>query len=425
MNTPTILTKYIVTFLLVAGVSACSFPEKRKPPRDQGKSEQSNTQQGQNKPTDNASSNTEAYSQMPENQPEAMVAQTQNVEQKHNTIRIRENASRHYTVKKGDTLWDISSQFLTDPWFWPEIWHKNKQVENPHLIYPGDVLTLIYIKGQPQIVVNETAAVKITNTTRSVKTISENGQTIIKLSPRIRKQGLDATIVTIPGDSIRQFLTKPRVVTQQELDNAPYILASEDDHMIMGEDNIIYVRGELDKERVRYTVFRPGDELIDPETEETLGFEAVYTGEAHITKYGDPATGRLTSTEREVLLGDRLLPLDKSKADNVYYPRTPDGEIKGQIVSLFDALFGIARFQVAVINRGKHDGLETGHLLETRILGATVRDRYDPEDRGDINLPERRSGLMMLFRVLDEVSYGLILESTNVINNHDVVASPK
>lgn len=404
MNTPATFTRYlIVTFLVVAGVSACSFPAKRTP--DPSLAETAT-------PVPNAES------QAIEKQNEAAAAQMDSSEQKLSAIRIKTSHPHQYVVKKGDTLWDISSQFLRDPWFWPEIWHKNRQVENPHLIYPGDVLTLIYVDGQPQIAVNEQPSTRTTQT-------SDQPLRVVKLSPSIRKQGLDASVVTIPGDAIRQFLTKPRVVTKEELDSAPYILASDDNHLIMGQDNTIYIRGELDKERVRFTVFRPGEELIDPESQEVFGYEAIYAGEAHIKEYGDPAIGMLTSTEREVLIGDRLLPVDKSKIDNLYYPRAPDRDVKGQIISLFDALFGIAKFQVAVINRGTRDGLEVGHLLETQTAGDTVKDRFSLKERGNITLPDKRSGLMMVFLTFDKVSYGLIIESTLVISNHDVVVTPQ
>ena len=415
MNTATISTRrlrLIVTCLLVTGLSACTFPDKRKPEHSQ---------------IDNV---------IPAETIETPVAaQTDTTKPKQTAIRLKKSHSRKYTVKKGDTLWDISSQFLRDPWYWPEIWHKNRQVQNPHLIYPGDELTLIYVNGRPQISVNETPQ-QVTppevipqQVTPPVirTTIASDLPALrrVKLSPSIRTQGIDADVFTIPGDAIRQLLTKPRVVTKEELETAPYILASDDNHLIMAQDNIIYIRGEIDKDRVRFTVFRPGKELIDPETDEVFGFEAIYAGEARIKKYGDPAIGQLTSTTREVLIGDRLLPVDKGKIDNLYYPRPPELEVKGQIISLHDALFGVAKYQIAVINRGSRDGLEVGHLLETQTAGYDVKDNYSLRQRGNIRLPDKRSGLMMVFRIFNKVSYGLILESTNVISKRDVVVTPQ
>jgi hypothetical protein len=245
------------------------------------------------------------------------------------------------------------------------------------------------------------------------------------MSPSARRDTLEASIKTIPGDAIRQFLSKPRVVSKEELDNAPYIIGSDDEHLILGEDNSVYIRGEIDKERVRYAVYRPGTELIDPASGEVLGYEGIYAGEVHISKYGDPAVGTLTFTEREVLVGDRLLPTDKSKIDNLYFPRLPDRKIAGQIIHLSDALFGIAKFQIAVINRGDRDGLETGNLLATYSKGEHIKDKFDRTGKLDeLVLPEHRSGLMMIFRTFDHVSYGLILESTRVIHNHDIVRTP-
>lgn len=378
----------IVTLLVASVLSACSFSPKQSAPVQQ------------QEPVTIAQSTTQ--SQVPV--------------KKQSVIRIKESHPRKYIVKKGDTLWDISSMFLKDPWYWPEIWHKNQQVKNPHLIYPGDILTLIYVNGQPQILLD--------------KPMHQMGSAveplpIVKLGPSIRRLGLEASIASIPGDAIRQFITKPRVVTKEELEAAPYVLASDDERLILGEGSRVYIRGEIDKERVRYTVFHPGEKLIDPETGETLGYEAIYAGEVHISEYGDPAIGTLTFTEREVLIGDRLLPLDKSKINNMYFPRVPDRDVKGQIISLFDALFGIAKFQIAVINRGNRDGLEVGHLLETRREGRTINDQYSRRNTGKVDLPDERSGLMMIFNTFEHVSYGLILESTRVIHKHDVVVTPR
>jgi LysM repeat protein len=329
-------------------------------------------------------------------------------------IRVKAEHPLQYTVKKGDTLWGISSLFLQDPWYWPEIWSKNQQVKNPHLIYPGDVLTLIYVNGQPQIQLNKPAPQK-----------SDGGLPVRKLSPDIRRSSLDASIPSIPSDAIRQFLTKPRVVTKEQLEKAPRIIGSEEDHLVMGNGNRVYIRGELDKERVRFSVFNPGKALRDPDTDEILGYEAKYAGDVRITDYGDPSSGDLTFTEREVLIGDRLLVEDKSKLDNQFFPRVPDKPVDAQIISLYEALSGVAQFQIVVINKGERDGMEVGHLLATYTNGDTVRDRFNKNSSKPVKLPDERSGLVMVFKTFDRVSYAITLESRRVIHNHDMLHTPK
>jgi hypothetical protein len=332
-------------------------------------------------------------------------------------IRVKASHPRQYTVKKGDTLWDISNLFLQDPWYWPEIWQKNPQLQNPHLIFPGDVLTLVYVDGQPQILVNDTQHKEVQQASGDLP--------VKKLSPSVRTSALEASIPSIPGDAIRQFLSKPRIVTKEQLENAPRIIGSDEKHLILGSGNRVYIRGEIDKERVRFSVFNPGDELIDPESGELLGYEAKYAGDVHITNYDDPASGDLTFTEREVLIGDRLLPEDRSKLENMFFPHVPDDNVKGQIISLYDALFGVAQYQIVVINKGERDGMEVGHLLATFTQGAVVRDHFDKRRSEPVKLPDERSGLVMIFKTFDRVSYALTMESKRVIHNLDYVHTPR
>jgi len=349
-------------------------------------------------------------------EPEAVeTTEVKPVEKKE--IRVKASHPRQYTVKKGDTLWDISSLFLQDPWYWPEIWSKNAQIENPHLIFPGDVLTLVYVNGQPQIMVNEEQHREIRE--------SSGGMPVKKLSPTIRSSSLEASIPTIPGDAIRQFLTKPRVVTKEQLEAAPHIVGSEGNHLILGTGSRVYIRGEIDKERVRFAVFNPGDALVDPASGEILGYEAKYAGDVHITTYDDPASGDITFSEREILIGNRLLPEDRSKMENLFFPHLPDTEVDAQIISLYDALFGVAQYQIVVINKGERDGMEVGHLLATYTNGAVVRDHIDKRRSEPVKLPNERSGLVMVFKTFDRVSYALTLESRRVIHNHDYVKTPK
>lgn len=273
------------------------------------------------------------------------------------------------------------------------------------------------MNGQPQIMVNEEKHQAVRD--------ASGGRPVIKLSPSIRTSALDASIKSIPGDAIRQFLSRPRVVTKEQLENAPRIIGSQDDHLILGSGSRVYIRGELDKERVRLAVFKPGDALRDPKTNELLGYEAKYAGNVHIVAYGDPSSGDLTYTEREVLIGDRLLPEDKSKLENLYFPHIPDRDIDAQIISLYDALFGVAQLQIVVINKGERDGMEIGHLLATFTKGGIARDKDPKRGSQEVQLPNERSGLVMVFKTFDRVSYALTLESKRIIRNKDYLHTPK
>ncbi|MFW2372404.1 MAG: LysM peptidoglycan-binding domain-containing protein [Gammaproteobacteria bacterium] len=359
------------------------------------------------------------------------------------TIRIKADYPQKYTVKRGDTLWGIASKFLKDPWYWPEIWQRNPQVQNPHLIYPGDILTLIYVDGVPQIQVSRPISQTIITETPDgreeavVRTetmdTTHTGLKVVKLSPGIRRTSRQEQIPTIPSDVIRQFLARPRVVTLEEINKAPYIVASDEAHLILGTDNRVYIRGELDKEIVRYGVYHRGDVFRDPKTNSILGYEILYSGEVRIDVYGNPATGILTEGTREILIGDFLMTTNTSAVTHLYHPKIPSQEVNAQVISLFDAISGVGTYQIVVINQGQDDGMEIGHVLATYYRGGEALDKYMARktvERGQeqylkVALPDERSGLLMLFQVFDKVSYGLILEATRTIRKYDVVRKPR
>jgi len=361
---------------------------------------------------------------------EAVGTETQS---QQSDIQIVADYPREYTVKKGDTLWDIASMFLQDPWYWPEIWQRNPQVANPHLIYPGDILTLIYVNGVPQMHLVRPGQKGSDGGIIRTEGTDLSGRKVVKLSPSIHRQTLNEAIPSIPADAVRQFLTRPRVISAEEWALAPYIVGSDDAHLILGASNKIYVRGELDKERIRYSVFREGKRLEDPDTERLLGFEVIYAGQARINRYGEPSSGELISSSREVIIGDRLLPSDKSAIDQQYFPHLPETDMDGKVISLFDAISSIAKYQIAVVNLGSNHGLEIGHLLATYQAGGFAKDRFldrtslkrSDNEQLEIMLPDERSGIMMIFKVFDEVSYGLVLKSTRSISKLDRVGKPR
>jgi hypothetical protein len=308
-----------------------------------------------------------------------------------------------YVVVKGDTLWDISAMFLRDPWLWPEVWHVNPQIENPHLIYPGDLLTLVYIDGKPQL------------------RLSRGDQ---RLSPRVRVESLDSAIPTIPLDAIKQFLTRTIVVDQHELDNAPYVLQSADEHVVSGAGDRIYVRGIEGKDHALFDIFEPGDKYIDPDTNEVLGYAALYIGSGPVQQFGDPSTLLLTETTREVRAGYRLRPSDNPDPILHFQPHpTPPGT-EGHIISVIDGVSQIGQFNVVAIDLGTREGMEIGHVMRVFQQGEVIRDRFSDKRLDRVKLPDEDAGLVMIFRTFEKVSFGLVMKATSAIHINDYVRTP-
>ncbi len=327
-----------------------------------------------------------------------------------------------YIVQKGDTLWDISSVFLRDPWHWPEIWFKNPQVENPHLIYPGDVLAIIYIGGQKFVqIVRRGDDGQVLSTGGS----SGSGMKIIKLSPRVRSQSIDASIPSIPIDSIRHLLSRPLIIDEDELNKAAYVLSSQDSHLINSVDDKLYVR-KLDTTsgNGRYQIFRPNKPLYDPLTEELLGYEAIYVGDTKLLLGGDPATVRVTDSVREILRDDRVLPIDNTNFDRDFFPKPPAIEVRGEVISLLDAISMIGKFQTIAINLGSRDGVETGNLLEIRRLGEVIPDNSEEDPTFRVKLPDERIGMAMIIRSFEKMSYALVMEADRPVVVTDYLQTP-
>jgi len=310
-----------------------------------------------------------------------------------------------YVVKKGDTLWDISAMFLQDPWYWPEIWYVNPQIANPHLIYPGDVITLVYIDGKPRLVL-------------------ERGN-VERLSPRVRTEMLDQAIETIPYDMIKAFLSKPAVLDEDTIKNSPYVFTSRRGHLVHGAGAEVYVRGTDFVNDEVFNVMRVGPKLKDPDTGKFLGYEGIFVGEGTIHREGDPATMLLNETDREALNGDILLKPDED-FPLYFVPRSPDKEIEGKIIAVTDGVSVIGAYHIVTLNRGSAAGLEPGHVLAIYQAGRVERDPFSGGMFGGekVKLPEEYEGLLMVFRTFDEISYGLIVRTESEVHLFDVVRNP-
>ncbi len=299
------------------------------------------------------------------------------------------------------------------------MWQNNPQVANPHLIYPGDILTLHYIDGVAYIKVERPGA-----PTRTVGVgVGEETYPTVKLSPRMRESEVESAIATIPTEAISPFLMKPLVVSQQELDAAPYVLSSLDGHLIAGVENTLYIRNLNSGSNLRYTIVRKGKPYINPaDDDDILGYEAIYLAEGQITRKGDPASLKVKYAKREILNGDRLLVSEPQQPDRSFNPRAPEQKIDAQIISVVDGVSMIGQHHIVVLNLGRQDEVEPGHVLAVYRSGTMVRDNITYEE---IELPEERSGVVMIFRVFDRVSYALVLEATVPLHLLDRVTNPK
>jgi LysM domain len=357
-------------------------------------------------------------------------------------LAIADNAPNTYTVVKGDTLWDISGKFLKEPWRWPEIWNMNRaQISNPHWIYPGDVVALTYdANGNPSL---------------SLASGATGGT--VKLSPGIRKEALAQAIPSIPARVIGPFLSLPLVVDEDALNPAPRIVATEDERVIVGAGNRAYAAGIKESQGVKWQIYRPGKKLSDPITGEVLGYEALYLGDARVSRFGESSTIEIVKSTQEIARGDRLTPTAEAVVPS-FMPRSPDKPLKGAIVSLAGNVAESAQYSIVVINLGKRDGIEVGHVLASLRTGATVTtgdydsstsrspiasfiqqnkdawDEYLNKEKNEkaaynvpaeVKLPDERNGLLFVFRTFDRVSYALVMSSTRQLRVGDLVQTPQ
>jgi len=359
-------------------------------------------------------------------------------------VELKKNHPERHVVVKGDTLWGISSKFLKDPWLWPKVWKLNRsQIKNPHLIYPGDVVFLDYSSGKPEL-----------------KLLRET----ITLQPGTVEEPLQKSAVpTIPLNVIAPFLSQPLVIEQDQLANSPRIVAGQDNRVVLSTGTKVYINKIEEEDGLNWFVYRPGQTLTDPDSKENLGVEATYLGDAKMTRYGEPASAVVTKAKEEIFVKDRLVPAGDEAVTN-FVPHAPDVDIRGRIIKIYGGLAEAGPESIVAISRGSADGVEIGHVLAINRYGRVIKDpepnkesaeskpklkelNFDVSsdesgkpivnfekkaqkndglalEPGMIKLPDERVGLLMIFRVFDRVSYGLIMQASEPVNNKDAVQTP-
>jgi hypothetical protein len=362
------------------------------------------------------------------------------------TVALTSDHPDRYVVQKGDTLWDISKRFLKDPWRWASVWTINDQIKNPHLIYPGDVILLTYVDGKPQLSVQReekpaAAAAPapagepqvevepvIAPTTAIEEPAGETptGMKVVKLHPKAHAEPITSAIPTISPDVIVPFLTEPLVVGKKDLENAGYVTTGLEGRVALGDyigdGSQFYARGlKKNNNAEYYQVFRQGGAFQNPETGEILGYQAVHLGDARVLVHGDPSKLEITRIKQEILPTDRLLVAPEKVALPYYYPRAPENNVRGFIVGDTKELREYGPTAIVAISLGKREGMQEGYVL--RIM-RHVGDGLDPVTHRRYKIPDEETGLLMVFRVFDKVSYAMIMDATQPVHVNDVVRTP-
>jgi hypothetical protein len=334
-------------------------------------------------------------------------------------VKITENAPDRYVVVKGDTLWGISERFLQDPWRWPDVWGLNKdEIKNPHWIYPGDVVILDFSGNTPRLRREGDLA-------RGGAGSGEWDLITTKLSPTIRKTELAAlAIPTISMKDIGPFLSQALIVGEHELESAPVLVATQENRVVLSSGDVAFTKGLTWEDGSEWNVFRPGRTLVDPDTNEVLGREAVHLGDARISEFGEVSTVSITRAVQEIAPGDRLVKAPPVSA-LPFVPRAAAAGLEGKIIAAADdRVSEVGPQSVVVINRGAREGVEVGHVLALYRNRPPVTPAASVNTAETIRLPKERYGVALVFRVFEKVSYALVMDTTQPVNVLDVARAP-
>ncbi|MEZ5729584.1 MAG: LysM domain-containing protein [Burkholderiaceae bacterium] len=340
----------------------------------------------------------------------ALVASTAPAQKATAPLKVKADAPDRYVVVKGDTLWGIAGRFLDKPWRWPEIWQLNRDsINDPHWIYPGNIVYLDTSGASPRLRLGK--AVGGGTTAGSVR-----------VKPMVRSEPLaEDAIPMLSLGAISAFLNRPLVVDEKQLASNPRIVATQEGRVYLGRGDRAYVRGIKAGDPSEWHIYRRAKPLLDPDTRKPIAYEALFVGSAKLVREGDPATVDIVSVAEEVGVGDRLMPATRGKILN-FAPRPPEAKVSGRIVSVYRGVTQVGRNSVVAINRGEADGLKVGNVLAIKLLGRTIVDRENKNER--VKLPDESVGHLMIFRVFDKIAYGLVMEASQSISVGDTVTSP-
>jgi hypothetical protein len=315
-------------------------------------------------------------------------------------LQLADNAPGRHIVVPGDTLWGIAGKFLKEPWRWPEVWNMNReQVKNPHRIFPGDVIVLDRdANGNPRLSLQNA-----------------------KLQPQIYTEHISLAIPSIPPNAINPFLSLPLITETEGLDKSAQIVATQEGRVNLANGDTAFV-ANADPGKKKWQIYRKGKALPDPETKETLGYEAFYLGTARQITPGDPAVFEIVTAKEEIGRGDRLLPETPPQLFN-YVPHKPEHPVDGRIISVYGGVNSAGKYSIVTLNLGTNNGIEVGHVL-TLERNRVVTQRNDADQKETVKVPEERYGLIFVFRTFERISYALVAQSEGPVSINDFTRTP-
>lgn len=344
-------------------------------------------------------------------------------------LQINNDAPKIYVVKKGDTLWDISALFLDQPWLWPKLWRLNPDIDNPHLIYPGDVLKLVFDEqGEPMLVVEP---VKV--------------KPAYKWSPRVRQQSKDSSAISLlPLEVIAPFIKYDHLFTAQALEELPQVIGSDEGYKSSVNGFKVYVNKNLALAK-SYAIYDKGEEIFDPETDESLGFYVNLVATAQALRTGDmenkePATLLINSVKREIRSGHYVAPIyDGQLLPALFTMQAADKSLHGRIIKSSNNAREFGKLEVVMINRGNTDAVKAGDVMIIKRKSPAVVDTGDSAvyaadssrwskmlsfGDSDYKMPEEPIGKLMVFKVYEQASMALILNTEKPARLQDAIGSP-
>jgi LysM domain-containing protein len=317
---------------------------------------------------------------------------------------LAKDAPDSYEVQRGDTLWGISGRFLNEPWRWPEVWRLNQQqIRNPHLIYPGQIVVLD--RSGPYLKMGKRLGEPPTE----------------KLSPKIYSEAVSQAIPSIPQNVIQPFLTQPLVVDEERLAGSAAIVATQEGRVYTGAGDTIFAKNVNPSVKV-WQVYRQGKKLVDPDTNEVLGYEAAYLGSARLEAPGEPATLRLTDAVVEIGTGDRMLSAEQPTIF-AYAPHGPQGPVEGKLISIYGGVNDGGKNSVVALSVGQANGVDEGTVLALYRHRGRIEYKEDGSKETFL-LPDQRYGLAFVFRVFNRVAYALVTDTDGPVAVGDRVRQP-